>query len=108
MDPRTLILGVLLLVPLAAVMVLLVAHSRALSMGQSMLDHWTQQNGLQVRSRERCWFFKGSFFWNSSDGQRVYRVVVQDRDGRIRSGYVRCGGFWLGLLSDRVDVRWDD
>ena len=34
-------------------------------------------------------------------------VTVQDREGRVRSGYVRCGGFLFGLLSDRADVRWD-
>lgn len=26
---------------------------------------------------------------------------------RIRSGWVRCGGFWGGLSSDEVEVTWD-
>jgi hypothetical protein len=27
--------------------------------------------------------------------------------GGVRSGWVRCGSWWLGLLSDQVEVRWD-
>lgn len=78
------------------------------SRGTSMLDQWAQANGLQIVSREECWFFKGPFFWTSTRGQKIYRVSVLDRDGRTRSGYVRCGGYWLGLWSDHVDARWDD
>jgi hypothetical protein len=35
-------------------------------------------------------------------------VSLKDLDGHVRTGFVRCGGYWLGMLSDDVDVRWDD
>jgi hypothetical protein len=78
------------------------------SRGASLLDGWASSEGLEILSQEECWFFKGPFFWTSSKSQKVYRVTVRDAEGRTRSGYVRCGGYWLGMMSDNVDVRWDD
>src|SRR5262249_36093276 len=52
--------------------------------------------------------FKGPFFWTSTKAQTVYYVFVEDSDGNKRSGWVRCGSCWFGLLSDNVEVRWDD
>ena len=48
------------------------------------------------------------FFWTTSKTQVVYRIVVSDAAGQQRSGYARVGGFMTGLLSEKVDVRWDD
>jgi hypothetical protein len=28
-------------------------------------------------------------------------------DGKTRTGYARAGGFFFGLLRDRVEVKWD-
>ena len=76
-------------------------------LGQGILDRWAKANGFEVVSQERCWFFKGPFFWTGTRGQEVYRVTVRDGEGRTRSGYVRCGGYWLGVLSEHAEVRWD-
>jgi hypothetical protein len=74
----------------------------------SLLDQWAEENGYRVLSREYRSFFKGPFFWTSSRGQTVYYVTVQDKAGNRRSGWVRCGSWFLGLLSDNVEVRWED
>jgi len=78
------------------------------SKGRSMLEQWAAENGYDIQSQEECWFFRGPFFWTSSKGQKVYKVALRDRDGRVRNGYARCGSYWLGLWSDAVEVRWDD
>ena len=78
------------------------------SRGTSLLEGWASSAGLEILRQEECWFFKGPFFWTSSKSQRVYRVTVRDGAGRTRSGYVRCGGYLMGMMSDNVDVRWDD
>ncbi len=75
---------------------------------QTLLERWARESGLRVVSREYRWFFKGPFFWTSSRGQTVYYVTVEDDAGRRRTGWVRCGGWFLGLLSDHVDVAWED
>jgi hypothetical protein len=74
----------------------------------SVLDQLAQRNGYRLVSQEYRSFFKGPFFWTSSRGQAVYYVTVEDKDGHRRSGWARCGGFFFGLLSDKVEVRWDD
>jgi hypothetical protein len=33
---------------------------------------------------------------------------VRDKAGHVRSGWVRCGGWFAGLFSDKITVRWED
>jgi hypothetical protein len=75
---------------------------------QSLLDKWAAANGYRIIRREYRNFFRGPFFWTSAKGQTVYYVIVEDQVGRTRNGWVRCGGWWMGLLSDHVEVRWDE
>jgi hypothetical protein len=74
----------------------------------TLLERWAERNGYTLIEREYRWFARGPFFWTSSKGQTVYRVTVEDKAGRRRSGWVRCGGWFFGLLSDTAEVRWDD
>lgn len=74
----------------------------------SLLQQWATQNGYRIIRQEYRNFFKGPFFWTSAEGQTVYYVVLEDTAGNKRRGWVRCGSWWFGLLSDNVEVRWDD
>jgi hypothetical protein len=75
---------------------------------RSVLDQWAEKNGFEILHSEYRHLFKGPFtLWSSKD-QTVYRVRVRDREGTERSGWVRCGGWFLGLMSDRIEVKWDD
>ena len=78
------------------------------SRSRSILEQWAEANGFEIIHSEFRNFFRGPFFWTSSKGQTVYYVTVRDREGRERSGWVRCGGFWAGLFSDQAEVRWED
>jgi len=73
----------------------------------SLLRQWADQNGFRIISQEYRSVFTGPFFWTTSKGQTVYYVVVKDSDGNTRGGWVRCGGWFFGLLSDNVDVSWE-
>jgi hypothetical protein len=78
------------------------------SRSRRLLDQWAESNGYRIASAEFCWFRRGPFFWTTSKSQTVYRITVMDSKGHSRSCWARCGGFWWGLWTDRVDVRWDD
>jgi|SRR6267143_2148152 hypothetical protein len=78
------------------------------SRSRSVLEQWAQANGYEILHSEFRNLFRGPFFWTSSKGQTVYYVRIRDREGRERPGWVRCGGFWAGLFSDKAEVRWDD
>jgi hypothetical protein len=73
----------------------------------SILEHWAARNGYRLIDQSYCWILKGPFFWTSKN-QTVYYVTVEDEAGRIRRAWVRCGGWFLGLLSDQADVEWED
>ena len=73
----------------------------------SLLQKWAAQYKYRI-TRQEYHFVKGPFFWTSAKGQMIYYVVVEDANGNKRSGWVRCGSWWFGLLSDKVEVRWDD
>ena len=77
------------------------------SRSAQILDHWATDNRFVIVSRERRVFRRGPYAWTTGKGQDVYRITVEDMDGRTRSGYVRCGSLWSGLLSDKVVVTWD-
>ena len=74
--------------------------------GRAMLDRWAQAQKLTLVSVVSCWFFRGPYFF-ATRGQEVYRITVRDSEGALKAGYARCGGYWLGTLTDQVDVTWD-
>jgi hypothetical protein len=74
--------------------------------GREMLESWCSRNGMELVSCGHRLLFRGPYFW-ASKGQVVYRIGTRDRSGRLRSGFARCGGYWLGVFTDQVDVRWD-
>jgi hypothetical protein len=78
------------------------------SRARNILQRWAEANGYEILSSEIRWFRRGPFFWTTSKGQDVYYVTIRTPDGQIRNGWVRCGGWFLGLLSDKADVRWDE
>ena len=104
-TPTDVAQGAAMLALVGVVVVLLVvwSHGRA----QALLRGWAERNGYRLLHQECRYFFKGPFFWTSGRNQVVYRVTVEDAAGR-RSGFVRVGGWFFGLLSDQVEVRWDD
>jgi hypothetical protein len=84
-------------------MVLVSRRSRA------ALEKWAEQNDIWIIEMDYRILRRGPFFWTISRNQTVYRVTVVDRNSNSRRGWVRCGDwFWGVLLSDNVEVRWDD
>jgi hypothetical protein len=77
------------------------------SRSQSLMTHWAAQHGYQILHYEYRTFRRGPFFWTTSKGQTVYYVEVLDTQGKRRNGWLRCGGRFLGLMSEQVEVRWE-
>jgi hypothetical protein len=78
------------------------------SRGRQLLEGWAGRQGLDLVDVEVRFLRRGPFFWTTSNGQLVYYVSLRDGSGEIRRAWVRCGGWFFGMLSDNVDVRWDD
>jgi hypothetical protein len=79
-------------------------HSRAL------LRAWAAGNHFDLLKCRRPWFFIPWRMWfTTSKAQAVFQVTVFDPSvKRVRTGWVRFGSYWTGLLDDEaVDVTWD-
>ena len=48
--------------------------------------------------------------WNGSKEQYTFRIRAYDKSThRIREGWMRVGGYWIGVLNpDAVEMYWDD
>jgi hypothetical protein len=76
--------------------------------GRAMFERWVRAQGLTLVSAENCLFSKGPYsLWGSTRHQVVFRFKVKTAAGVEKSGYARCGGSWLGTLTDAVDITWD-
>ena len=78
---------------------------------KSILQNWAHDNGFHIVSFEKRYLIAtGPFrWWTNSRGQVVYFIQVRDREGTQRSGWLRCGSFFGGVLGSRkAEVRWDD
>lgn len=95
--------------PLIFVLVIAVAglywqYSRS----RTLLEGWALQNDFELLSSDYRYLRKGPFTWTSSRNQTVYYVTVGDKQNQVRSGWVRCGGWWVGLYSGETEVAWDE
>jgi hypothetical protein len=78
------------------------------SRSRTLLKRWAMQNDYALLSSQYRYLRKGPFTWTSSKNQTVYYVTVRDKQNHIRSGWVCCGGWWLGVYSDKTEVSWDE
>lgn len=78
------------------------------SRSRSVLELWARENGFEILHSEYRILFRGPFFWTTSRGRTIFYVKVRDSRGKERSGWVRCGGWFFGLMSDNAEVRWED
>jgi len=74
------------------------------SRSRKILENWATVNNHRIVSSEFRHFFQGPFSW--SPNHTVYYVKVETADGQTRRGWVRCGGWFLGL--DSGEVWWDE
>jgi hypothetical protein len=96
-----------LLIPLV-IMVVIATWIAHFSRSKTLLEKWAAENGFEILQREQRYISQGPFFWTTSRSQVVYHVNVRDGLGNVRSGWVRCGGWFLGMWSDKTEVKWED
>lgn len=98
-------LVLLIIVPIFALIVWSLWFHFARS--RHMVEEWANQNGYDLLACEARFVRKGPFWWRTSKHHQVYHFTVRDQSGDTRSGYIRCGGWILGMFSDAVAVEWD-
>ena len=74
--------------------------------GLKEVERWAKKEELEILSSEYRWVKRGPYFIASSNQQRIFYVTVRDKSGNIKRCWVKVGGFFLGLLSDNIDISW--
>ena len=78
------------------------------SRAEAMVDRFVKGGGYRLLRKERRTLFRGPFFFSTGRGQEVFYLTLEDREGHVRRCYLRCGGAFFGMLSDNVEVIWDE
>lgn len=86
----------IVLIAVVAIAYLLVWTQRS----RHLLETWAAAQGYDLLHAEHRVLRKGPFFWWPSRAQAVYRVTVSDGAGRVRHGWIRVGGWVLGVIAD--------
>jgi len=73
---------------------------------EKILAKWAHDNGYQILDYQPKLLNRGPYMW-ASKSQIIFRVAVEDAEGTQRTGWVRCGSYWGGILSDEAEVKWD-
>ena len=81
---------------------LFISFRRQVSRSTAAIRQWAVDNDYTLVLLKRRLFALGPFFMVLSY-HNVYIVVIEDKEGQRRSGWLRTGGY----VSNRVDVRWD-
>lgn len=75
---------------------------------REVLFRWASENHFKVLACRHPLPVEASAFpFSLSKAQHVFWVEVESNDGRHQTGWVRLGSAWLGLASQKADVRWD-
>ncbi|MFH0908318.1 MAG: hypothetical protein V1929_06115 [bacterium] len=100
---NTVIFVVLFVLVLIAIVVLASAWEKRRS--ADIVRRWAEQNGFTIiESDFRALLKRGPFWASTWTYQAVRRVTVTGKDGKQKTGWVRCNVYWP---TDKVEVRWD-
>jgi hypothetical protein len=85
-----------------------VSQRRADEAYRGHIKKWAGENDWEIVKCQRRWF--GSpWMFSPSGSHGIYHVTVVYQEGhaRQRRVWVRCGGWFLGPKTERVEMRWD-
>jgi hypothetical protein len=99
------ILSMTILVVVAAG-ILYGAYTFMKTRSEAILTRWAHDNGYQILDAQPKVFNRGPFIW-ASKFQSIFRVAVEDSEGIQRTGWLKCGSDWGGIVSDKAEVKWD-
>jgi hypothetical protein len=102
MEDISIVIWILILLSMTiSIWVSYFLHAKA----RRLINEWAERSNVKILKQKIRRFRKGPFFWTSSKEQVVYYGTIEDK-GQTRNAYIRCGGFWPGMASDRIEVKW--
>jgi hypothetical protein len=72
----------------------------------AMIDKWAYDYGFEVLTKKQPLLNLGPFRWENPHGRTFYLIEVRDGNGTEYTAWICCGAMYLGLFSNKVEVRW--
>lgn len=98
----------ILLIIVTAILVLAITAYLIIGRSKKIVQAWADSQGYELLKCHYRAARKGPFLLTSSSGQTTCRISIRTSDGRIKNGWIKCGGFFLGIMNNKVKVVWDD
>jgi len=73
-----------------------------------ILENWAAQNKYKLIEKQNANFGDGPLGRRGAKTNVKYRVKVEDKDSKTKTGIVYLGSENTGVLSDEIIVVWDD
>jgi hypothetical protein len=71
------------------------------------IKKWESEKGWEIVRCERRRFASPWMFSNTAQGIYHVTVLYQEGQPRMRRAWLRCGGWFLGWKTEKVEMRWD-
>jgi len=90
------------------IVILVVLVAIHIKWAKKRIQSWALQNNYKIEKCSLSFFDIGPFsYFGTSGGQYVFKIEAVNFEGKRRIGYARAGGFFFGLLRERVKVKWN-
>jgi hypothetical protein len=89
---------------IAVYVIRLVTYANGDEKAELLVTEWASANGWTLINLAYP-FQNGSFKFSSRKNQHVFRVTLRDSAGEIATA-VRCGSWFVGMLSAKLNVNW--
>ncbi len=73
-----------------------------------MIQEWADEHGYTILGKKQPLVNLGPFRWEKPQGRTFYHVTVRDGKGHTHDGWICCGSKGFGLLSNKIEIRWDN
>ena len=90
---------------LFAVVVIAIVLALMFFRAHSILKTWAMKNSYEILSSDLRILSRGPYLGTLFGNQWVFRVTVRNSEGAVKTGFVKCGGFWWGIL---INIKWDE
>lgn len=75
---------------------------------KQVLETWAGDNGYIILSSDLRFLNRGPYSWTLLGKQWVFHVVVRTNNGATKTGYVKCGSFFWGVMVNKSEVEWGE
>lgn len=73
----------------------------------AILRQWEARQPYAWFEYQRRPYFQELSVRDTFSRETFYQIAVRNRKGRLRHGWLRCGSWWLGSFTNRIQVSWE-